>query len=133
MSVDIRQPTTPEDLRAAMEAAESAFGATVGDDDWERESKVLPLQRSLAAYDDDRPVGFAGAYQFDLSIPGGSLPCAGVTWVGVLQSHRRRGILRDFMRRQLDDARGWGEPIAALWASESLIYGRFGYGRRCRA
>ena len=128
MSVDIRQPATPEELRAAMEAAESAFGATVDDDDWERESKVLPLERTLAAYDGDRPVGLAGAYQFDLSIPGGSLPCAGVTWVGVLQSHRRRGILRDFMRRQLEDARGWGEPIAALWASESLIYGRFGYG-----
>ena len=128
MSVDIRQPTTPEELRAAMEAAESAFGATVDDDDWERESKVLPLERTLAAYDGDRPVGLAGAYPFDLSIPGGSLPCAGVTWVGVLQSHRRRGILRDFMRRQLEDARGWGEPLAALWASESLIYGRFGYG-----
>ncbi len=46
----------------------------------------------------------------------------------MLPSHRRRGILRDFMRRQLDDIHGWGEPIAALWASESAIYGRFGYG-----
>ena len=32
------------------------------------------------------------------------------------------------MRRQLDDVRGWGEPLAALTASEPEIYGRFGYG-----
>ena len=67
--------------------------------------------------------------KFDLTIPGGELPCAGVTWVGVMPTHRRRGILRDLMRRELEDVHGWGEPIAALWASEASIYGRFGYGQ----
>jgi predicted acetyltransferase len=127
MTIEIRPPAEHE-LRAAMEAAEAAFGEEVEDDAWEREQKILPASRALAAYDGDRPVGLAAAYAFDLSIPGGQLPCAGVTWVGVLPSHRRRGILRDFMRRQLDDVRSWGEPIAALWASEASIYGRFGYG-----
>ena len=32
------------------------------------------------------------------------------------------------MRRQLNDMHEWGEPLAALFASESAIYGRFGYG-----
>lgn len=127
MAIEIRAPALDE-LRAAMDAAETAFAGEVTDEDWEREQKILPPSRALAAYDDGRPVGLAAAYQFDLSIPGGELPCAGVTWVGVLPSHRRRGILRDFMRRQLQDVRSWGEPIAALWASESSIYGRFGYG-----
>jgi predicted acetyltransferase len=45
-----------------------------------------------------------------------------------MPSHRRRGILREFMRRQLEDVHRRGEAIAALWASESAIYGRFGYG-----
>ena len=111
-----------------MEAAQGAFGAGVEDHEWEREQKILLPSRSLAAFDGERAVGLAGAYAFDLSIPGGELPCAGVTWVGVLPTHRRRGILRDFMRRQLDDVRSWGEPLAALWASEASIYGRFGYG-----
>ena len=113
-----------------MEAAEGAFGSELEDHDWEREQKILPPARALAAFDAGKPVGLAGAYAFDLAIPGGELPCAGVTWVGVLPTHRRRGILRDFMRHQLDDVRGWGEPIAALWASEASIYGRFGYGAR---
>ena len=127
MTIEIRPPAEDE-LRAAMEAAESAFGSGVEDEDWERERKILPPSRALAAFDGGKPVGLAGAYSFDLSIPGGQLPCAGVTWVGVLPSHRRRGIMSDFMRRQLEDVRSWGEPIAALWASEAAIYGRFGYG-----
>jgi predicted acetyltransferase len=127
VTIEIRQPAEDE-LRAAMSASEAAFGGEVEDEDWERERKVLPASRALAAYDGGRPVGLAAAYAFDLTIPGGELPCAGVTWVGVLPSHRRRGILRDFMRRQLEDVQSWGEPIAALWASEASIYGRFGYG-----
>src|SRR5687768_10577611 len=127
MTIEIRPPAEDE-LRAAMEAAQAAFGEEVEDDEWNRERQLMPASRALAAYDAGRPVGLAAAYAFALSIPGGELPCAGVTYVGVLPSHRRRGILRDFMNRQLADVQGWGEPIAALWASESSIYGRFGYG-----
>ena len=129
MSIEIRPPEEDE-LRPAMLAAEIAFGSgSVADEDWERESKSLPASRALAAFDAGKPVALAGAYAFDLTIPGGELPCAGVTWVGVLPTHRRQGILRDLMRQQLDDIRRWGEPIAALWASEASIYGRFGYGQ----
>ena len=54
---------------------------------------------------------------------------AGVTQVGVTATHRRRGLLTALMRRQLDDVRAEGrEAVAALWASETVIYGRFGYG-----
>jgi predicted acetyltransferase len=50
--------------------------------------------------------------------------------VGVLPTYRRRGILRALMNRQLADiAERAEEPIAALWASETPIYGRYGYGR----
>ena len=65
---------------------------------------------------------------FDLTVPGGPVRTAGVTVVGVLPTHRRRGILRELMRAQLDDVHARGEPLAALWASEASIYGRYGYG-----
>ena len=129
MTIDIRPPAEDE-LRAAMTAAEIAFGSgAVEDEDWERERQALPASRALAAFDRGKPVALAGAYTFDLTIPGGQLPCAGVTWVGVVPTHRRRGILRDLMQRQLEDVQAWREPIAALWASEAAIYGRFGYGQ----
>ena len=89
----------------------------------------LELDRSLAAFDGSMPVGTAGAYTFQLTVPGSRVPTAGVTWVAVLPSHRRRGVLSSMMRRQLADVRDRGEPLAALWASESVIYPRFGYGR----
>ena len=90
----------------------------------------LEFDRSLAAFDGDAPVGAAVAYTFQLTVPGSAaLPAAGVSWVSVLPSHRRRGVLTSLMRRQLADVRDRGEPLAVLWASESVIYSRFGYGR----
>lgn len=125
MAIEVRQPADEVELRAAMQIA---FTEGITDEDWERERVTLPRQRALAAFDDGRAVALAGAYEFELTIPGGQLPCAGVTWVGVQPTHRRQGILRRLMTQQLADAREWGEPIAALWASEASIYGRFGYG-----
>lgn len=89
---------------------------------------MLPEGRLHIALDGDAIVGCAGAFQFELTVPGGTVGTAGVTVVGVLPSHRRRGILRELMRAQLDDIHERGEPLAALWASEGGIYGRFGYG-----
>jgi predicted acetyltransferase len=61
-------------------------------------------------------------------VPGAQIPAAGVTTVGVLPTHRRRGVLTAMMRAQLDDVRERGETIGVLWASEDMIYGRYGYG-----
>ena len=71
----------------------------------------------------------AGIFSYEMTVPGGELvACGGVTRVTVSSTHRRRGLLRAMMRRQLDDMQDRGEPLAALYASEAPIYGRFGYG-----
>ena len=88
----------------------------------------MEWDRAIAAYDGDRIVGNAAALSFGLTVPGGVLPAAGVTTVGVHPTHRRRGALRQMMRLQLDDVHRRGEPLAVLWASEGSIYQRFGYG-----
>jgi predicted acetyltransferase len=88
----------------------------------------VPEGRMHVATDGEAVVGGAGVFPFDLTVPGGPVRTAGVTVVGVLPTYRRRGILRDLMRAQLDDIHVRGEPLAALWASEGSIYGRFGYG-----
>ncbi|MEV0121874.1 GNAT family N-acetyltransferase [Streptomyces sp. NPDC050703] len=90
---------------------------------------LTECERSIGVWDGAACVGAAGAFSFRLSVPGGALvETAGVTMVGVAATHRRRGILTSMMRRQLDDVRALGEPLAVLTASEPAIYGRFGYG-----
>lgn len=80
-------------------------------------------------FDGRQVVGTAGIFSYQMAVPGGgSLACGGVTRVGVAATHRRRGLLTAMMRRQMDDMRQRGEPLAALYASEAPIYGRFGYG-----
>lgn len=87
------------------------------------------LARTIAVYDDRGDiVGGANSHRLEMSIPGGSAVVAGVSNVAVQPTHRRRGIMSMMMRHQLDDVRRRGEPLAALFATESTIYGRFGYG-----
>ena len=127
MDLEYRSPSA-EEFEAVYRAVYIAFGDEPKDDDVERARRTMPVDRVLAAWNGGRPVGVAASYPFELTVPGGVAGAAGVTWVGVHPTHRRRGILTELMRRQLEDVHGRGEPIAILWASEAPIYGRFGYG-----
>lgn len=126
MAIEVRPLSG--DARAFYEAGETAFQGTLRDEDWAVIEPLAEPDRAIAAYDGDRIVGTAGAFSFELTVPGGMLPAAGVTLVGVHPTHRRRGILRRMMQAQLDQVRDRGEPLAILWASEGVIYQRFGYG-----
>ncbi|KOG86028.1 hypothetical protein ADK38_33335, partial [Streptomyces varsoviensis] len=96
--------------------------------------ELFDTGRPVAAWEDGEVVGTAGAVAFRLTVPGSAaVAAAGVTTVSVPPTHRRRGILRSMMRRQLSDFRSWGEPLAILVASEPAIYGRFGYGGATRS
>jgi len=89
----------------------------------------LEFDRTLAAFGGDTIVGAAGAFSFQMRVPGAMAAVAGVSLVAVLPSHRRQGILSALMRRQLADVSERGEAVAVLFCSESGIYGRYGYGR----
>jgi len=129
MAIRVRPARTQDEYTAAIRSIGHYFGGGWTPEEAEEwATRLLPPERLHAAFDGDAIVGGAGALTFELTIPGGPLKCAGVTVVGVLPTHRRRGILGRMMRAQLDDIRDRGEPIAALWASEETIYSRFGYG-----
>jgi predicted acetyltransferase len=128
MSVEVRPCSSTEELREALSPIWHFFGGGPTDESAARFSHVLPPERMLAARLDGQVVGGGGAFPFELTVPGGRVRAGGVTVVGVLPTHRRRGILRALMRAQLDDLHERGEPVAYLWASEATIYGRFGYG-----
>ncbi|MGW4893074.1 GNAT family N-acetyltransferase [Kitasatospora sp. NPDC004240] len=128
------RPTTDQDLEVFVDTLHAAFARfpeTLTEDGrhpipW----SAYEMDRNLFAVTaDGRPVGTAGAYSFELTLPGGALvPTSGVTAVGVLPSHRRRGVLTALMRHQLAGLRARGECLSVLLASEAVIYRRFGYG-----
>ena len=126
---------TEADWPAIVRVDQLAFGYTFDDEEGAGELAVFEPDRALLAWSGDTAVGLTTAYTLSMSVPGGAavsagaeVACGGITWVGVLPTHRRRGILTALMQRQLDDIHAMGEPIAALHASEPAIYGRFGFG-----
>lgn len=128
MAYRVRPTRDLDEFRGALRAISHYFGSRITEEEAERFSRLLPLDRFHAAFDGSEIVGGAGAFPFELTVPGGPLPCAGVTVVGVLPTHVRRGLLGRMMRAQLNDVRERGESLAALWASAETIYGRYGYG-----
>ena len=124
------RPMSPGELLPFFSANSSAFGWDFRPERFAYElwPDIREYDRSTSVWDGDQVVGTAGIWTFETAVPGGLLPTAGVTWVSVRPTHRRKGILTAMMRSQLDAVHERGEPLATLWASESVIYGRFGYG-----
>jgi predicted acetyltransferase len=123
------RPVTVEEWPRFSRAMSSVFGDDPTGPFFDAVPPVAELDRSLGLFEGDRVAATSGIYSLEMSVPGGApVPCAGITWVTVSPTHRRRGVLTAIMRRQLDAIlAAEREPVAALWAAESSIYGRFGY------
>jgi predicted acetyltransferase len=122
---------TEKDLPAVAEADGRGFGVHYSDAELDDLRTWIDMDTFLLAVDpvDDAVLGATGSYDFAMTMPGGSsLPIAGVTWVSVALTHRRRGILRALLAEQHREFVGRGLAVSALTASEGSIYGRFGYG-----
>jgi predicted acetyltransferase len=127
MSIEI--VTCPDGRWAElMGVLETVFGETFSPEMTARFERVVDKTRFPTVFDHDRIVAASGVLTFRMTVPGGEVDTGGVTAVGVLPSHRRRGIMSAMMRRMIDDCHERGEPVAVLWASEATIYQRFGYG-----
>jgi predicted acetyltransferase len=128
MEYEIR-PVTVEEYPKFARTVGTVFGEMVSVEEIAEWLKTTDLDRTVAVFDQDAIVGTTDSIPFQFTVPGlQTLPVAGVTAVTVLPTHRRQGLLTAMMRYQLEDVRKRGEPLAILLASESIIYGRFGYG-----
>ena len=130
MDLEMR-PITRDEVGAFIRARNRAFGGHTGDEDIRGTSRTIEPERALAVLDEGRIVGTTAARSLVMAVPGGSLPAAGIIHVSVQPTHRRRGIFARMTERQLRDIHDRPEPIAALWAAQSIIYGRFGFGMAC--
>ena len=126
----LRTIADDDDYEAFMSSSYSVFLQDRQQDEIELTRKLTDLDRMFGFHDGRRWVSTCGAFGKQVVLPGGVIaPVAAVNLVTVSPSHRRRGLLTAMMRHQLDDIRSRRtEAIAMLYASEALIYGRFGYG-----
>lgn len=127
MTIEIRL-VPPERHAEFTTPLRTAFGLRFDPDRAARMQRLSEVAHRIGAFDGDDLVGTAGAFAFTMTTPGGSVPTAGLSMVGVLPTHRRRGILKRMIARHFEESRAAGSPVSALWASEGQIYGRFGYG-----
>ncbi len=126
---DIR-PVGFDERRAATDTLRAALlSGPINDENFESLQTSWDETDSLAAWDGDRCVGHVASFRFDSTVPGGALvKTAGITRVGVLPTHTRRGLLTQLMHRLLGESRERGNVLATLHASETPIYRRFGFG-----
>lgn len=118
----------PDDLDAWIRAVGRGFQETTSDEQLAIDRAVIEPERAFGFRVGDRWVATFAALTRDLRLPGGAeVSHAAVTTVTVHTPYRRRGLLSRMMRHQLDDCVRRGEPVATLWASEAVIYGRFGF------
>jgi len=119
----------PDEFAKITELDGAAFGFHYSAEDREEAQFDVDLERMLVAVDGDRIVGASCELGLDLSLPGGtSAAVTGLTWVSVDITHRRQGILRALVERQVREAHDQAVPAIILTASEGGIYGRYGFG-----
>jgi predicted acetyltransferase len=124
---------TAADQEAFETACHLAFHEVAHPDVIAMDQRVTDPERTFAVRDGGEIVATGANLARELTVPGGVVRMAGVSAIGVVPGHTRRGYLTAMMRRLLEDGREAGEPVAGLWASEGAIYGRFGFGIATRA
>ncbi|MEM8619799.1 MAG: GNAT family N-acetyltransferase [Actinomycetota bacterium] len=120
----------PDEARPVADTVRAALlGGATSEEDAEWGRRTWAEGRFLAAFEGDRCIGHVGSFDGDSTVPGGArLRTAAVTRVGVLPTHTRQGLLTTLMTQLLNEERDAGSVVATLWASETAIYGRFGFG-----
>ena len=125
----LRRPSADELPAFAAQVAAAFSGMQPSEEEIEARLRVWEPDRMLGAFEDGWLVATAATISLPLTLPGGCrVRAAGISRVTVIPTHRRRGLLTEMLRHQVDDAREQGEPVAILFASEGAIYGRFGFG-----
>lgn len=137
---NVASPTTTLTLHSVTDAdwagmallGNTAFGEINHPDSMAAWQQMVPAGGGVVARDGDASADIVGQSIFldlSLTVPGGVvLPAAGLSYVAVAPTHRRRGILRSMYTELHERIAEAKYPIAALTASEGGIYGRFGYG-----
>lgn len=125
MAFDIRSAKDQDEMKRYGEIVSYVFASTEGMDD---ELNSTQPDWTTCGFIDGQMVATMGTFPFTVRLNGAPVKMGGVTAVGTLPEHRRKGLLRGIMQQGFDEMRERGQSIAILWASMGAIYQRFGYG-----
>ena len=127
--MQIRQVVDEEFLRWRIAVRGSLGDHITPEDTVFMRAHRVEIDRLLVCMDGDTMAGSGGVDSFDMTLPGGAqVPVAGIGYITTAATHRRRGVQRSIMKRIHDDARERGDVASILWASQSSLYPRYGYG-----
>ena len=122
------RPVHDDEYEALARAMSLGFGPGWSESITAMWRRPLEPDRTIAVLEDGQIVGGAAAYSLTMTVPGGELPTSALDNVSVQPTHRRMGGLKGMMEHLLSDMHERGEPLSSLRASETTIYGRYGYG-----
>ncbi len=139
-----RSPNSEEEVRAHRTVIDTAFGDIPGEPDQtliDQHQAMIEEAHTVAVVKqaDEEAVGEVGekdeiigglfGAEFYLTLPGGNqVSAVGLAGVGINPARVGRGGLGVMMEEHLRRSVDRGLAASTLWASESGLYGRFGYG-----
>lgn len=127
------RPIEDAEVDSFLSAVTEAFHRDPDEEDMALWRLFCEPDRTFAIFAGDEIVATSGLLSFETAVPGGARPSAGVTAVGVHAVHRGNGLFDRMMVAHLEAIYERGqEAIAALYASEAALYGRFGFGLATR-
>ena len=118
---------TADEFAKWLSAESRAHGNRLADDP-EALRPHFDLDRTVVILEKSNIVGGSHSRRVEMSLPGATTVISGVCNVSVQPTHTRRGVMTQMMQHQLNDFHQRDEALAALFSTESIIYGRFGYG-----
>ena len=118
---------TADEFAKWLSAESRAHGNRLADDP-EALRPHFDLDRTVVILEKSNIVGGSHSRRVELSLPGATTIITGVCSVSVQPPHTRRGVMTQLLQHQLNDFHQRDEALAALFSTESIIYGRFGYG-----
>lgn len=125
MTIEIRPCRDRDELAEYARIVSYVFASNDGMDE---ELETTQPDWTMCGFVDGKMAATMGTFPFTVRFNGVGVPMGGVTAVGTLPQHRRKGLLRHIMTNGLATCRERGQNIAILWASMGAIYQRFGYG-----
>jgi predicted acetyltransferase len=131
VALRIREADPRKECEALAEGQRRAFG--IGDPKtvaaYYAAGEHIVAGETLVAEEDGVLAAQATAARMTMSIAGAEIACPGVTLVGCMPEHRRRGAVDRLMRGLLGRMKKRREAVSALYPFYAPFYEKFGYAR----